>query len=283
MSGSTVQLQPALNARSGKEIANDVRRLVVKMIYDAAEGHLGPSLSIVEILVSLYWRCLGRHDRFILSKGHACPALYAVLALRGIIDKEELSGLRTLGSRLQGHPDMRKTPGVQMSTGSLGQGLSVGAGIALAKRLRGEPGSVFVLCGDGELQEGQNWEAMMFAAKCHLTNLLLIVDRNECQVNGKTAHVMPSLEPLDEKGRAFGWQAVQIDGHDLDRLDSVLSHGCVDRPLMVIANTCKGKGVSFTEGRGEWHKRKITRDEYLAAMAELSCLSASAEEARLCS
>jgi transketolase len=264
-----------------------LRHRILDMIHAAGSGHCGGSLSSVEILWTLYSRVLRvrpddphweDRDRLILSKGHAAPALYAVLAERGFFDPAELGTLRRAGSMLQGHPDMRKTPGVEMSTGSLGMGISAGVGMALGARLAGKGFRVFVLVGDGELQEGQNWEGLAAAAKYRLDNLVVIVDRNGVQLDGLVDQIMPLLD-LAAKLREFGWQVESCDGHDCGQLlhafGSLAEAG--GRPKAIIAKTVKGKGVSFMEGRSEWHGKPLLAEDYRRAKAELAAAAALVE------
>ena len=259
-------------------VIRDMRKTVLRMVAEAGSGHLGASLSAIEVLAVLYFLKM-RHDpknpawaerdRFILSKGHAAPALYAVLAEAGYFPRGELFTLRKLGSRLQGHPDTR-TPGVDAMTGSLGQGLSMAVGMALAAKMDGAEYGVYALLGDGELDEGQIWEAAMTAAHYGLDNLIAIVDRNQYQLSGRTENVK-SLEPLNEKWSSLGWEVLEADGHDpeiiLDALDkcSLVS----GRPSVIIAKTTKGKGVSFMEGN-IFSKRAPNFKELEKALAELS-------------
>ena len=269
-----------------KRLANRLRIDIVKMIGAAGNGHPGGSLSEVELLSALYFRVL-RHnprnpnwpdrDRFILSKGHGCPALYAVLAEAGYIDHSVLSTLRKLGSPLQGHPDKRFLPVLEANTGSLGQGLSVGIGMALAARLDGKDSHVFVMVGDGEIQEGQNWEAAMFAPYHKLANLTLIVDYNHQQLDGFTKDIL-DVSPLREKFAAFGWRAVEIDGHDFNQVIPALEEaraGNGGLPTCIVANTVKGKGVSFMENNPEWHGIAPKPDQVAAAIAELEAAGKS--------
>ncbi|MDW7657416.1 MAG: transketolase [Bacillota bacterium] len=258
--------------------AQELRLSIVDMIHKAGSGHTGGSLSCAEILTVLYdvimnvrpdqpaWE---DRDRFVLSKGHGAPALYAVLARNGFFDTDRLDTLRQLESCLQGHPCMFKLPGVEMSTGSLGMGLSVGVGMALAAKLQGKKYRVYVLCGDGELNEGQNWEAMMSMAKWQLDNLVLIVDRNHVQLDGTEAQVMPLFD-LQAKLAAFGLSVTCCDGHDtqqlLDAFKAVAGQAC---PAAIIAETVKGKGVSFMEGKSEWHGKTIDSDDYRKAVNEI--------------
>jgi len=260
--------------------AKDVRLKALEMIYRAGSGHPGGSLSAAEILAVLYFHHLhvdperpgwpGR-DRFVASKGHCAPALYAALAARGFIPSSELEHFRQLGGSLQGHPDMTKTPGVDMTSGSLGHGLSVGVGMALGGRLSGKAFRTYVLIGDGESEEGQNWEAAMAAAKYRLDTLTAICDVNGVQLDGPVEEIMP-LEPLADKWRAFGWEVIEIDGHDVgaiaDALDDAVS--VTGRPTMVLARTVKGKGVSYMEGRCEWHGKVPDEEQYRVAVSEVN-------------
>ncbi|OPL20137.1 MAG: transketolase [Candidatus Aegiribacteria sp. MLS_C] len=261
-----------------KDMARRVRLDVLEMIRAAGSGHPGGSFSSVEILVELYWNVLRirplepgwkDRDRFILSKGHACPALYSVLARRGYFDPKELTTLRKLGSRLQGHPNMRDLPGLDASTGSLGQGLSIACGIAHGLRLDGLPGRVYCLLGDGELQEGNVWEAAMTASHYALGHLTAIVDRNLVQLDGNVSGVM-EIEPLADKWLSFGWDVIVAEGHSFQSLDKAFEHcGTTAFPSVVIANTVKGRGVSFMEGASAWHGRCPDGEEYASAKREL--------------
>jgi len=244
-----------------REKAQLLRRLIMLSIAEAGSGHPGGSLSLAEIMSYLYFFQAKLHasdptwperDRIILSKGHAAPVLYAALAARGYMAEEETLTLRKLGSRLQGHPDMRKLPGVEMSTGSLGQGLSVANGLALGLRLQGLPNKVYAVLGDGELQEGQVWEAAMTAAHYRLSNLTAIVDYNGLQIDGHTSAVK-RVEPLAEKWQSFGWQTVTVDGHSFTDLYRGFHTERDNGPLVVIARTVKGKGVDYMEGVADWH------------------------------
>lgn len=249
------------------------------MTASAGSGHPGGSLSCCDILVALYFKVL-RHnpknpkwedrDRFILSKGHSAPALYACLAEAGYFPQDELLTLRKLGSPLQGHPSMNTLLGIEISTGSLGQGLSVGNGIALTGRLDGKDYRTFVLLGDGECDEGQVWEAAMAASHYKLDNLCAIVDRNGLQIDGPTEEVM-ALEPLAEKWKAFGWKVIEIDGHNFNQILSALNPDKVekDKPLVIIARTIKGKGVSFMEGVVDFHGKAPTKEQRDLALEEL--------------
>ncbi len=261
-----------------QEIARRLRRNIVTMIAKAGSGHPGGSLSAVEILTTLYYRVM-RHDpanphwedrdRFILSKGHAAPGLYAVLAECGYFPIEELLTLRKLGSRLQGHTD-RAIPGVEMSAGSLGQGLSFGIGCALAGRLDNKPYRVHILLGDGECEEGQVWEAAMAAVHFRVDNLVAIVDRNGLQIDGWTRDIM-NLEPIAEKWHASGWHVIDIDGHDFELLIDAFEHAkAVKRqPTVIIARTVKGKGVSFMENVVDFHGKAPNQAQLEQALKEL--------------
>jgi len=260
------------------EKARIFRREILKMTTGVGSGHASSALSAIDILTALYFHHL-RHnpkdprwkdrDRFILSKGHGCPALYAVLADAGYFPKEELANHRRLGSILQGHPDT-KTPGVEVPTGSLGQGLSAGCGIALAGKLDNKDYHVYVMLGDGELDEGNVWEAAMSAAHYKLDNLIAIVDRNRFQVDGPTEEIM-AIDPLLDKWKAFGWNVEEIDGHDMNEILESLKRADKMRgkPTVIIAHTIKGKGVSFVEGNNEYHGKALSKEELRLALQEL--------------
>ena len=262
-------------------VATDVRCDILRMIAEAGSGHPGGSLSCTDILTSLYFGGVLKHDPknpkmegrdwFFLAKGHAAPALYATLAHAGYFPVEELMTLRKLGTRLQGHPDCNLCPGVEVSTGSLGQGLSIAAGVAAGLRLDGKPGSVFALLGDGECEEGQVWEAAMFAAHRKLGNLTAIVDHNGLQIDGKVTEVC-SPEDLGAKFEAFGWRVHHVNGHDTDALVALLGEcKAADdgAPHAVIAETVKGKGVSFMENQAGWHGKAPNAEQLEEALAEL--------------
>jgi transketolase len=262
-----------------KDIARQIRLDIVEMLYRAASGHVGGSLSATDLLVALFFShmhlepgnaCYPERDFFVLSKGHAAPVLYAVLARLGFFPREELFTLRQFGSSLQGHPDSKCTPGVEVPTGSLGQGLSVANGIALAMKLNHSHQRVYALLGDGEIQEGQIWEAAMTASHYSLDNLTAILDRNHLQIDGRTKEVM-SVEPLATKWEAFGWHTVQVDGHSIpDILDALKACGSVKgQPSMIIARTTKGKGVSIFEDQVKFHGVAPTTEEYQQAVMEL--------------
>lgn len=266
-----------------KRIAVEIRCDIIEMTCEAGAGHPGGSLSAADIVTALYFRVMRidpqrpdwpDRDRFILSKGHACPVWYAALAERGYFDKSHLRTLRKLDSILQGHPDMRKTPGIDMTAGSLGHGLSVGVGMALAGRLLQKDYHVWVIVGDGEVQEGSVWEAAMAAAKWKLDNLTVILDRNHLQ-NDDCVDIEMPVEPLADKWRAFGWEVVEIDGHDMEQIVHTLewAREFRGRPVMIIAHTIKGKGVSFMENQVVWHGKAPCREEAEQALRELrSCL-----------
>lgn len=265
---------PALAAR-----AREFRKTILRMITQAGSGHPGGSLSAIDILTALYFHHLRvdptrpqwpDRDRFVLSKGHACPAWYVVLAARGFFDPSHLWTLRRIGSLLQGHPDMTRTPGVDISTGSLGMGFSAAIGMALAGKRDGRPYRVYALLGDGECQEGAVWEGAMLAAHQGLDNLTAIVDRNGLQQTGPTEERV-RLDPLADKWRAFGWDVQEIDGHDMAAVLGALARaGAVrGRPAAIVARTVKGKGVSFVEGVVGFHGKALTEDELTRALAEL--------------
>ena len=277
---AAVPLSSAPDPGRLQEIARRVRLDIVEMLYRAGSGHLGGSLSATDILVALFFGemrlrpgdpCWPQRDRFILSKGHGAPALYAVLSRLGYFPREELGSLRQFGSILQGHPDSACTPGVEIPTGSLGQGLSIANGLALATRLNGSPSRIYLLLGDGEIQEGQIWEAAMSAAHYKLDNLTAIVDRNRLQIDGRTAEVM-SLEPLPEKWRAFGWHTLEVDGHSIPQLLAAFKscREITGKPSVIIAHTVKGKGVSIFEDQAKYHGVAPNEEEYQQAMEELS-------------
>jgi transketolase len=261
--------------------AREIRKDIIEIAYKAqGPSHEGPSLSCTDILTALYFKIMKidpanprweERDRLILSKGHACPALYSTLAERGYFDKSWLYSVRRLNSRLQGHPDMNKTPGIDMTSGSLGNGLSTGLGIALALRIKKIRGNVFVILGDGESQEGEVWEAAMAAPRFGIDNLIAIVDYNHLQSGGYTDQIL-SLEPLRNKWEAFGWKVFEMNGHNMEDIVNKLEMaiGFQGRPVVVIAHTIKGKGVSFMENNHIWHGRIPTQAEYEQALAELS-------------
>lgn len=265
-----------------KETAREVRRGILTEVHAAKSGHPGGSLSVADIITYLYSEILRvdphnpgweDRDRLVLSKGHTCPALYAMLAERGFFPKEELSTFRAVGSRLQGHPDMKKAPGIDFSAGSLGQGVSAAAGMALAGKLSGKNYRVYAILGDGEIEEGQVWEAAMFAAHYKLDNFCLIVDNNDLQIDGRIGDVC-SPYPIDEKFRAFGFEVFCTDGHDFTALEKVFTAALSvsGKPVAVIAKTVKGKGVSYMEDQAGWHGKAPSDAEYERGMKELEVL-----------
>ncbi len=261
-------------------ISKRMRREVIEMITEAKSGHPGGSLSAVEILVTLSFDVM-RHDpanpkwkdrdRFVLSKGHGCPILYAVMAECGYCPKDQLNTLRKLGSMYQGHPDVRFLPALEASTGSLGQGLSLAIGMALAAKLDGSPARSYVVLGDGESQEGQIWEAAMFAGFHKMDNVVAIVDYNRIQLDGFVKDIM-DLEPLADKWRSFGWHVLEVNGHDIAELQKAFASAAAmkGKPSVLIAHTVKGKGVSFMENNPKFHGQAPTRDEEARALAELA-------------
>ena len=260
-------------------IAARGRCLGMQMVFRAASGHIGGSLSAMDILTELYFEQLRvdperpqapERDRFVMSKGHCTPALYSILALRGYFPEKQLELFRSIEGHMSGHPDMVHVPGVDMSTGSLGQGLSAAVGMAIAGKMDSAAYRVYALMGDGEIEEGQIWEAAMSAAKYKLDNLCGIVDVNGLQIDGRTADVMPS-EPLDAKFAAFGWNVIKADGHDFDSLRAALAAAKAEkgRPSVILAKTVKGKGVSFMENDPGWHGKAPNAEQYEQAMAEL--------------
>jgi len=262
--------------------SNIIRRYIVEMISNAEGGHIGGALSIADIMAVLYFHILKvdpenpeweDRDRFVLSKGHASAAWYAALAERGYFPKEELLTFDHINSRLQGHPDMNKTPGVDMSSGSLGQGISVALGMALAARYLKKTYRTFVILGDGETQEGQVWEAAMVAANYNTDNLIAILDYNKLQLCGETNTII-NIEPVIEKWRVFGWNTIEINGHRINEIiqaleDAVKFEG---KPTIVVAHTIKGKGVSFMENKVEWHSLPPTKEQAKQALKELDTL-----------
>lgn len=263
--------------------ATNMRVNIIKMLHEAGSGHPGGSLSAADIVATLYFGGVMNvnpddpsdpsRDRFILCKGHAAPVLYAALAELGYIPEEELLTLRKLHSRLQGHPDSKKLPGVEACTGSLGQGLSIAAGLALGLRLNAggaAPQRVYALMGDGEIEEGQVWEAAMFAAHYGLDNLVAIVDNNNLQIDGDVREVV-GLRAIPEKFRAFGWEVLEVDGHDVEALLEAFAtaQGASGKPVCIVASTVKGKGVSFMENQAGWHGKAPNDEQTQQAIAEL--------------
>ncbi len=259
--------------------ATRVRMSVIEGTFNAKSGHPGGSLSVSDLMTYLYMYKLNvdpqnpqweDRDRFVLSKGHTAPALYGALALRGFFDEEEIKTLRKPGSRLQGHPSMHMTPGVDMSTGSLGQGISVAVGMALGAKIKNKSYRVYTILGDGEIEEGQVCEAAMFAGAKKLDNLVVVVDNNNLQIDG-TIEEVNSPYPIDEKFKAFGFNVINIDGHDFDQIDDAFTQAenYKGAPTAIIAKTVKGKGVSFMENQVGWHGKAPDADQYAQAMAEL--------------
>ena len=275
----------------GKDLAitaYKARLLAVEGVHSAASGHPGGSLSCLDALTALYFNEMrvnpdepkwADRDRFVLSKGHCAPALYAVLALRGFFPPEDMKQLRSIKAHLSGHPDMKHVPGVDMSTGSLGQGLSAAVGMALAAKLQNKDYRTYAICGDGEIAEGQIWEALMSAAKWHLDNLCIFIDVNGLQIDGATKDVMPS-EPLDKKLEAFNWHVVKIDGHNVEQILAALSEArsTEGRPTAILMATVKGKGVSYMENQAGWHGKAPNDEEYAIAKAELEAKIKELEE-----
>lgn len=256
-----------------------VRMGVIEGVYNAKSGHPGGSLSISDLLTYLYFAKMHvdpknpkmqSRDRLVLSKGHTAPALYAVLAERGFFGKEELKSLRHIGAMLQGHPDMKHIPGIDMTTGSLGQGISAACGMALSGKIASDSYKVYAVLGDGEIEEGQVWEAAMFAAHYHLDNLVAIVDNNGLQIDGKITDVMSPM-PIDKKFESFGWYVTTMDAHDFDDIERAFNEAenISGRPVAIIQKSVKGKGVSFMENQVGWHGKAPNADEYKQAMDEL--------------
>lgn len=267
-----------------KKHANEIRKGIITSVHAAKAGHPGGSLSSAEILTYLYFVEMkvnpenpedSNRDRFVLSKGHAAPVLYATLAQRGFFPKEELITLRKIGSRLQGHPDMNTVPGVDMSTGSLGQGLSTAVGMALAAKLDNKDYRVYALIGDGEFEEGQIWEALMFAGARKLDNLVVILDNNNLQIDGTITEVCNPY-PIDEKFKAFNFNVVDVDAHDFESLEKAFENAKQTKgmPTAIVAKSVKGKGVSFMENAVGWHGKAPNDEEYEIAMADLEKIEA---------
>ena len=262
-----------------KKIALNIRKGIIEGTFNAKSGHPGGSLSITDIITYLYFEKMNvnpekpndeNRDRFVLSKGHTAPALYAALAHKGFFPVELIKTLRKPDSILQGHPSMRYTPGVDMSTGSLGQGISVACGMALGAKLKGKDFKVYVPLGDGEIEEGQVWEAAMFAGNRKLDNLVAIVDYNNLQIDGSLDEVN-SPYPIKEKFEAFNWNVIEINGHCFDQIEEAFNKAdeCKDKPTCIVAKTVKGKGVSFMEDKCDWHGSAPNAEQYAQAMAEL--------------
>lgn len=265
--------------------ANEVRKGIVTAVHSAKAGHPGGSLSAADMFTYLYFEEMNidpknpkmeNRDRFVLSKGHTAPGLYSTLANRGYFPVEDLKTLRKLGSYLQGHPCMQETPGVDMSSGSLGQGLSAAVGMALAAKLDNKDFRVYCLCGDGEIQEGQIWEAAMFAGHRKLDNLVVVVDNNGLQIDGKIEDVC-SPYPIDKKFEAFNFHVINIDGNDFDQIDAAMKEARATKgqPTAIVMKTVKGKGVSFMENNAGWHGKAPNDEEYAIAMADLEKIGES--------
>jgi transketolase len=272
-------MEAAMDTLNLKKIAQNVRINIIKMLAEAKSGHPGGSLSMVDILTVLYFEKMNidvknpkweNRDRLVLSKGHGAPGLYAVLAERGFFKKEELLKLRKCGAMLQGHPDMKGTPGVDMSTGSLGQGLSIANGMAMAGKLDGKDYRVYAIAGDGEIQEGQIWEAAMSSAHYKLDHLTLFIDHNGLQIDGSNDEIM-GVNPIPEKFRAFGWNVIEINGHDFEQIEAAITMAQTikGRPTAIVAETIKGKGVSFMENQVGWHGKAPSLEQRDQAVAEL--------------
>ncbi len=268
-----------------KQLANSVRFGIIEGVYNAACGHPGGSLSIADVLTYLYFEEMRidpknpkweDRDRFVLSKGHTAPALYATLAERGFFDREELKTLRKTHSRLQGHPDIKGVPGVDMSTGSLGLGISAACGMALSAKVNAKDYRVYTVVGDGESEEGQVWEAAMFAAHYKLDNLVCVVDWNGLQIDGAITEVM-NPTPHDKKFEAFGWEVISIDGHNFDEIAAAFERARTvkGKPTVIIARTVKGKGVSYMENACEWHGQAPKEDLYRVAISDLTAIEES--------
>lgn len=262
-----------------KITACKVRMGIIEGVFNAKSGHPGGSLSIADLMTYLYFAKMNVYpdnpkledrDRFVLSKGHTAPALYSTLANRGFFDVEELKGLRHIGSILQGHPDMKHIPGVDMSSGSLGQGISAACGMALSAKLTNDTYKVYAVLGDGEIEEGQVWEAAMFAAHNKLDNLVAVIDNNGLQIDGKISDVC-SPYPITDKFAAFGWHVITMDAHDFDSIEAAFDEAetIADRPVAIVMTSVKGKGVSFMENQVSWHGTAPNAEQYEAAMTEL--------------
>lgn len=271
---------------STEEIARRVRKDIIWSIYNARSGHPGGSLSCSDILTILFHKIMSppitdnrlSEDYFILSKGHAAPALYAAAATKGLLSNSELKSLRSINSPLQGHPDVKHLPWVDISTGSLGQGFSVAVGLAKGLQLKMSPYRVFTLLGDGELQEGQVWEAAMFSGHHGLSQLTVIIDYNKLQSDASNSEIC-NLEPLTDKWKSFGWKVLNIDGHDHQALFAALSEQNISKPKVIIAHTIKGKGINFMENKPLWHGSvTLSKQQYIDAMVALGCSARELEE-----
>ena len=267
------------NINDLKKISKEVRKNIINMVYSAKSGHPGGALSVADILTTLYFYELNinvnnpkdeERDRFVLSKGHSSPALYAILAEKGFFPKKDLTSFRKIDSYLQGHPDMNKVPGVDMSTGSLGQGLSVSNGMALSAKIDKKSYRVYCILGDGEIEEGQIWEALMTSSHYKLDNLCVIVDNNELQIDGKIQDVM-NPKPIDKKFEAFGFNVISINGHDFEEIIHAfkMAKNTKGKPTAIIAKTIKGKGVPFMENEVSWHGKAPNEEQYKLALEML--------------
>jgi transketolase len=277
------------NQKKALATATRGRLLALQCVYEAASGHPGGSMSCMDVLTVLYFGIMRidpedpqapNRDRFVLSKGHCTPALYSVLAMRGFFPEEELHKFRSIHDHYSGHPDMVHVRGVDMSTGSLGQGISAAVGMALAGKMDGKSYRVYTILGDGEIEEGQTWEAAMSAAKYKLDNLCAVVDVNGLQIDGKTSDVMPS-EPLDKKYEAFGWHVIKIDGHDYTAIVDAFHEAetVKGKPTVILAKTVKGKGISYMENNAGWHGKAPSAEEYAQGKAEITAILNELEEA----
>lgn len=274
------QITKTTNIQELQQIARELRLSALGAMYKAGSGHPGSTFSTMDILTTLYFGVVlqydprrpdwNERDYFLMSNGHAAPALYAVLAKAGFFEKAELEKLRQLGNSAQGHPHRGSLPGVEISSGSLGQGLSVGIGLAQAAQLKKTDQKVYVLMSDGEQEEGSTWEAVMLAPKLKLNNLIAIIDKNGMQIDGATKTVMPNLDPLAEKYRAFGWGVLEIEGHDFAEISTAFTTAKNStEPVVIIAKTVRGKGVSFMENSPAWHAGKITNEQFEIAKNDL--------------
>ena len=263
-----------------KKTACNVRLWTIEGVFNAKSGHPGGSLSAADIMTYLYFKEMKvdpkspddpKRDRFVLSKGHCCPALYAALALKGFFPTEEIKSLRHIGAMLQGHPDMKHTPGIDMSSGSLGQGISAACGMALSAKLSGDDYRVYAMLGDGECEEGQVWEAAMFASHYKLDNLTAIVDFNGLQIDG-TVDDVAGLSDIDKKFESFGFEVIKIDGHDFEQIENAINKAknVKGKPTVIIASTVKGKGVSYMENQVGWHGKAPNAEQYQTAIDELN-------------
>lgn len=267
-----------MNKENLIKVSKEIRKDIIEMLYESKSGHPGGSLSCADIITYLYFNKMNvnienpkdeNRDRFVMSKGHAAPALYAALAEKGFFNKEELMSLRKLGAMLQGHPDAKNIPGVDVSTGSLGQGISNAVGMALGLRYKESSSKVYVVLGDGEIQEGLVWEAVMAAGHYKLDNLVGILDYNGLQIDGRNEDVM-TINPVDKKFESFGWNVITCDGHNYDDIDRAFREVVDGKPNIVIAKTVKGKGVSFMENEAGWHGQAPNLEQKKAALVELS-------------